>query len=167
MNKDQLIKALKAAASELIERHAYSQGLSEEREGEIRELLATVPLTESEERIEALREEILARSEAKAAPAVRRTGFGIPLIQSQRAERVKFYDNIEEIAADFDANTLEYSAASDIFSQNGGARIAIGPEDKFTFVAEAKHPAWSTPEVPEVLTDASGKVYKRTGDGNE
>lgn len=166
MNKDQLIKALKEALQGALNRFALSGlTLDEETRDAWIDLVHTVPLTESEERIEAMREEILARSEAKAAPAVRRTG--IPLIQSPRVERVKFYNSLEEIAADFDANTLEYSAASDIFSQNGGERIAIGPEDKFTFVAEAKHPAWSTPEVPEVLADASGKVYKRTGDGNE
>ena len=94
MNKDQLIKALKEALQGALNRLALSGlTLDEETRDAWIDLVHVVPLTESEERIEAMREEILARSEAKAAPAVRRTG--VPLIQSPRVERLKFYDNLE------------------------------------------------------------------------
>ncbi len=110
MNKDKLIQELKDALTGAL--NWSSADPQEDYQAfceHCTELVKTVPLTESEERIEAMRLEVLERSWSNEIASVRRA----------------------------------------------------------TSVPEAGHPAWSTPEVPEVLADASGKVYKRTGDGNE
>lgn len=63
-------------------------------------------------------------------PGVTQAGFGVPMLLSHSAswaERIRFYTDIEGVAADFAVTTPEYLAATVMFSQSTGlSRLGIG-----------------------------------------
>lgn len=66
----------------------------------------------------------------RQTPNITEAGFGIPMILGTNVaflERIKYYSSIADVALDFNADSLEYVAAQDVFSQTISPNLlAIG-----------------------------------------
>jgi hypothetical protein len=87
---------------------------------------------------------------------VQEAGFGVPLILSTNAdwvERVRFYESLSDVAADFETTDYEYLMASAIFAsavnveQIAIGRCALPPTQKYTIT-----PAVVTDEIDYTVT---------------